>query len=242
MSDFWCYAEDLPEEGEVVLSAEEARHVAARRRKVGDGLVVFDGAGRMARARLVSIARRETRVAIIGVESKPAPREDFVIASAIPKGDRLSTMLQMLSQLGVIRWQPLVLEDSAVRKMDPSSSRLQRILIESAKVARRPWVLRVEEPTDLEAAMERYGSAGAIVFGDREGRAARFAADTRLVLIGPEAGFSESEHGRLIKRGAQPVSFGAYNLRIEVAAIAAATVHNISAARVEDELASQEMD
>jgi len=45
MSELWCYAESLPDEGEVVLSAEEARHVSARRLKVGDKLVVFDGAG-----------------------------------------------------------------------------------------------------------------------------------------------------------------------------------------------------
>ena len=229
MSELWCYAESLPDEGEVVLSAEEARHVSARRLKVNDKLVVFDGAGRVAQAQLTSMARRETKVNVTSIELVAAPPEEFVIASAIPKGDRLSTMLQMLSQLGSVRWQPLLLEDSAVRKIDPSSSRSHRILIESAKVARRAWILAIDVPTDLETAIERHGAGGSIVFGDREGKAAPFGGGTRLIMIGPEAGFTESERGRLLKREARPVSFGAYNLRIEVAAIAAATVHNVSA-------------
>ncbi|MCP4908226.1 MAG: 16S rRNA (uracil(1498)-N(3))-methyltransferase [bacterium] len=226
MSELWAHVEEVDSIGAVSLSAEEARHVATRRLRVGSEIVLFDGRGRVAGARLRSIARRETVVEIEEVREVPRPDSGFVLASAIPKGDRLSTMLQMLSQLGIGTWQPLVLDDSAVRRLDPGASRLRRILIESCKVARRAWSLDVRAPIDLGVALD--STVGPIFFGDREGEGGPLDSEATLLLIGPEAGFSEAEHRRLLEAGALPRSFATHNLRIETAAIAGAVAHQIA--------------
>ena len=45
-------------EGDLVLSGDEARHCArVLRRQVGDEIEIFDGAGRVVRARLTTVAR-----------------------------------------------------------------------------------------------------------------------------------------------------------------------------------------
>lgn len=228
MSEPWVWVEELTSPGSISLASDEARHVVARRLRVGDPLVVFDGRGHTADARVESLGKHSSRVVVDSIAEVPRPDSAFVLASAIPKGDRLSTMLQMLSQLGLESWQPLVLEDSAVRKLDPDSKRLVRILIESCKVSRRPWVLDVREPCSLEEALSKRISGEAIYYGDRAGSAAGFEASAGLALIGPEAGFSESERRMLGDVAAEPRSFGAHNLRIETAAVAAAVALNLS--------------
>jgi len=220
-SPFWAYVEALPETGVLVLSPEESRHVAARRLRAGDVIVAFDGRGRQAPARVERIGRRDVELVVLGVETTPAPSPPFVLASAIPKGERLATMLPMLTQLGVDVWQPLELEDSAVRRIDPEAPRMRRILIESCKVARRAWTLVIEPVCALESLLAK-DATGPVVYGDREGLRGGLDAATRLVVIGPEAGFSEREHRALREAGATPHAFAPHNLRIETAAIAGA--------------------
>ena len=220
MSVFWAFSEEDVTVGERALSGDESRHLGARRLRPGDPLVVFDGRGGTGDARLVEATKRAARVEIGSVEHVSAPSEGPVIASAIPKGDRLSTMLQMLSQLGARVWQPLVLEHSVVRRVDPEAARLRRILVESAKLARRPWLLEVRSPLGLEALLAE-PRRGAACYGDREGATGPLPAECDLVVIGPEAGFSEGEREALARSDVRPAAFAPHNLRIETAAIAA---------------------
>jgi 16S rRNA (uracil1498-N3)-methyltransferase len=222
VSVLWVHVEDLSGPGPIALAPDEARHVGARRLRKGGELVVFDGAGRHARARVEALGRRSTVVIAEAVESAPQPVADGVLATAIPKGDRLSTLLQMLTQLGVVVWQPLVLDESVVRKLDPASSRLDRILLESCKVARRPWRLEVRAPCRLDDVLAERPEGASVCFGDREGGPAPSTAAPAVMVIGPEAGLSESERRALRASDAQPVSLGPYNMRIETAAAAAA--------------------
>ncbi|HEB91213.1 MAG TPA: 16S rRNA (uracil(1498)-N(3))-methyltransferase [Deltaproteobacteria bacterium] len=228
MSVLWVFVEALSAPGPIELAPEEARHVAARRLRVGDGLLGFDGAGRTAELRLERIGKGGARVEVGAIRRSPRPQGTAVVASAIPRSERLGTMLQMLTQIGVAAWQPLVLEDSVVRKLDPEAKRISRILVESCKVARRPWLLDVRPPCSLEAALAGRTPGSAVFFGDRAGSSAGLAASTGLVLIGPEAGFSPSERRILEAAGARPRSFAAHNLRIETAAVAAAVALHLA--------------
>ncbi len=221
MSECWVWIEELAGSGSIALAPDEARHLVARRLRVGASLVVFDGLGHVAPARIESLGRPSTRVHVDAISEVARPDSSFMLASAIPKRDRLSTMLQMLTQLGLACWQPLVLQDSVVRKLDPTSSRLIRILIESCKVSRRAWRLDVRVPCSLEEVLAKRSSAESVYFGDRKGPALGFDRAAGLAVVGPEAGFSDFERRILQGVGAQPRSFGAHNLRIETAAVAA---------------------
>ena len=228
MSALWVFVEALTTPGSIELTPDEVRHVAARRLRVGAPLVVFDGAGGTAEARLESMEKRSARVAVEEISRSPEPEKGGLLASAIPKGERLGTMLQMLTQLGLVTWQPLVLEDSAVRRLDPEAPRLRRILVESCKVARRPFLLDVRAPCSLEKVLSKRRPAGAVFFGDREGASAGLPGSAELVLVGPEAGFSAAERRALKNVGALPRAFGAHNLRIETAAAAAAVALHLA--------------
>ncbi|MAG33550.1 MAG: hypothetical protein CL908_21950 [Deltaproteobacteria bacterium] len=222
MSHLWTWVETLSGSGALVLSEDESRHVAARRLRVGDALTLFDGHGRRAEARIEAIAKRAVEVEVAEVTEVPRPASLPVLASAIPKGERLSSMLQTMTQLGVGVWQPLVLEDSVVRKIDPQAKRLRRILVEGCKVARREWALEVRPVCSLDAAVAAASGRGPIFYADREGAARALDPAASVVLVGPEAGFSESEFRVLRDADAEPRTFAPHNLRIETAVAAAA--------------------
>lgn len=232
MSRFWAYSSTPVEVGQTALAGDEARHLAARRLRVGDQFVLFDGRGGIGEAVVDRLGKREALVSVEEVRHEERRQSGFVLASAIPKGDRLSTLLQMLTQLGVETWQPLVLDESAVRKLDPNAPRLQRILVEGAKVARRAWTLDVEPPRSLDELLalqpvDASAKPGLIVYGDREGARTSLSEDTRLFVIGPEAGLSHAEQTRLRHAGGSPISLAPDNLRIETAAVAAATAYQL---------------
>ena len=102
MSEPWVWMEEPVRVGSIPLSLDEARHLAARRLKVDDSLVVFDGRGHMAEARIESLGKHSSVVAVDSIAETARPDSAFVPASAIPKGDRLSTMLQMPRRLRFI--------------------------------------------------------------------------------------------------------------------------------------------
>ena len=223
MSRLWVHAAGFDPDSNLTLSAEESRHVAARRARVGDALVVFDGAGRVGQASIESLGRRGVVARVESVETIEAAQDRWVLATAIPKGERLATLLPMLTQLGVPCWQPLVLGDSAVRTLDVESARLRRILVEGAKLARRPWLLEVPPPIDFETLLACDAlAAGRCVLGDQGGEGLGVPGDALLVVIGPEAGFTALEGERLRGAGARACRLAPHNLRIETAAIAAA--------------------
>ncbi|MBY0399832.1 16S rRNA (uracil(1498)-N(3))-methyltransferase [Myxococcota bacterium] len=228
MSTLWVHVESLVSPraaGELVsLSGEETRHVAARRLRAGDPLVAFDGAGRTAEARIESIGRRAVELTIESVVLAPKPAAGWVLATSIPKGERLAVMLPMLTQLAATVWQPLVLEESVVRELDVESPRLRRILVESAKLARRPWLLEIRPPCSLAELLDAWAGAGRVDFGDREGERSGVPADSAVFAIGPEAGFTAFELERLRTAGGRACRFGPHNLRIETAAVAAAAL------------------
>ena len=228
MNPLWVFLESLLESETVALPSEESRHVAARRLRPGDAVVAFDGAGHTAAARIESIGKRDVEIRIERIESRPAPADSWVLATAIPKAERLATMLPMLVQLGVPEWQPLVLEDSVVRGLDVRSARMRRILIESAKLARRPWLLEIRDPCDLGELLAAMDPAAWICFGDREGAEIGVRPGTSLVAIGPEAGFTVEEVRSLRSAGGVPCSFGLNNMRIETAAVAAAVARFVA--------------
>jgi 16S rRNA (uracil1498-N3)-methyltransferase len=230
MSQLWAWVKTLGDPGLLTLTPEESRHVASRRLRKGDELVVFDAKGHTASARIESLAKRAVVVQVDSIESTPPPSSGFGLATAIPKGERLAVMLQMWTQLGLESWQPLLCEDSAVRKIDVESARLRRILIEGCKVARRPFAMQMLPPLRLEDAVKERGRSARLFYGDRAGSRRGFDAPTGWLFIGPEAGFSESEQSILCAAGATALSFGEYNLRIETAAVAALAAFNVSGA------------
>jgi len=228
MSDAWFYLESIPEVGErCLLDVREARHATgSKRRQSGDHITCFDGCGVHAEAFIVDIAKngRDVTAEIHRRHRAPAPQPSLHLLSALPKGDRLSTMLNMATQVGMTAFTPLRCERSVATPSGSWRTRAKRIMIEACKQSRRAHLPNIHDPVapheiDLADDVQLLADAsGRPLHGVCHGAVSQESSIG--VIIGPEGGFTDDEREMMQARGAVVVNLGANVLRIETAAIA----------------------
>lgn len=216
--------------GLISIEGPEAQHLAkVKRVRIGESIGVLDGRGAMGIGELVEITGSKQRpiVAIllekISIFDHVSPRVQ--ICCPVPKGDRLERMIDQLTQIGVHSWVPLICERS---ERDPESvrpDRIQRIISEACKQCIRVHALAVEEPMPFSDAIIPQPDQH-IAFCDSSGSDALSSVgqSDRRILIGPEGGWTDDE--RLIARDHDVCisRLGVHTLRLETAAVAAASL------------------
>jgi 16S rRNA (uracil1498-N3)-methyltransferase len=215
----------------VRLRGDEATHLAqVMRRGVGSEVTLFDGSGLEFRARVESV--RRGAVELVVIESNDVDREltfELVVASAVPKGDRLRWMVEKLTELGVARWVPLATEHSVVKPRDSVLERMRRVVIEASKQCGRNRLMEIGAVTGWAELIEQVKPESARFFGDAAGEplgAVRFwdrspkAKDQVAFAVGPEGGLTRQETSAAEAAGWRAVSLGSRTLRVETAAVA----------------------
>ena len=228
----WLYLPELASTGTTaVLEEAEAVHaVRARRLRAGDLVCVFDGAGLTAAARISEVIKRplEVHLALEAQQHWAPPAVRIHLTSALPKGDRQATMLDMVTQLGITDFTPVSFERSVSRVRAGSQDRWRRVLIESCKQSQRPWMPLVHSPMDLGEWISCPTDDGVVnLVAHKEGESRSAVIEENLVgakqvrlLVGPEGGFSENEFARLDRTQTTMASLGEGVLRVEAAAVA----------------------
>ncbi|MBR5710535.1 MAG: 16S rRNA (uracil(1498)-N(3))-methyltransferase [Thermoguttaceae bacterium] len=143
-----CYCPDLPDTGIIALPPEEAHHAGSvLRLQVGDSLVLFDGAGREAQARVYSASKKTIEVEIESVaEVNRESKRRLTIAIALPKGDRQKWLIEKCVELGVAQILPLDVERSVAKAEKQVVQRLERQVIEASKQCRRNTLMKILDP------------------------------------------------------------------------------------------------
>ena len=196
------------------LSADDRHHLArVLRLRPGDELTVSDGAGAWRACRF-----GDELVPDGEIRRAPAPDATLTIGFALVKGGRPELIVQKLTELGVDRIVPFVAARSVVRWDDARSARqaerLERVAREAAMQCRRCHLPELARPTTFEAVAGEPG----VVLAERGGRPPD--RTTRVVLVGPEGGWTEDERRSVSGH----VGFGPHVLRSETAAVAVAAV------------------
>ncbi len=219
---------DQLEPGEFILSGAEAHHLTSVRR-IGPGqtITLFNGDGHDYEAEVVSAGKRSVVVLILRrltvLRELPFP---LIVASAIPKGDRGDFLIEKLTELGVTHFIPLITTRSVVQPKPTSIERYQRAVIEASKQCGRNRLMTVAASTTFSTLLAlsdlpekrlllHVGSGRVPITNTRTGV---------VVAVGPEGGFTDTEVADAEMRGWQVVSIGQRILRVETAAIAAATL------------------
>lgn len=223
------FARPLPAGGEVVLDEAESAHlVRARRARVGDPLVLFDGEGVARRGRLRVADARAARVAIEGEAPDRAPGRVVRLAVALPEMGRADRMVAMLAELGVAELAPLLAARSDPRRAGQAARRAPRwarLAREACKVNGCARALRLAPALALEEALAR----GALLL-DPDPAAPPLGGVLAAVrgegwlLVGPEGGFGAQELEAARAAGVPVARLGRPALRVETAAVAAAAV------------------
>jgi 16S rRNA (uracil1498-N3)-methyltransferase len=206
------------------LPREEARHaVGSRRLGAGDPIELVDGRGGLALAHVGNDRDRDGNLAaqVREVQYAARPRPAIQVATAVPKGDRLSSLLDAAGELAAESLTPLDCERSVVPADRLGGERPTRILVEAMKQSRGLWCTEIRPPSEpLAFARGAHAAGQRVLLLDPAGlpliRAVQ-GAESIALLVGPEGGFSESEIAQVADAGAAKASLGSGILRIELA-------------------------
>jgi len=217
------------EASEIVnLTTEESHHVRrVLRLRVGDPLLVFDGAGSEWNGTVESLEPSGVQVRI-GEHNSPCVESaiDIRLYQGLCRYDRIEWVIQKSTELGVRSIHVVVMARSEVAP--PPENRLgrwRRLAIEACKQSGRT---RVPEVTVLDGVPSDPGAGTVSLVLDADPGAPALAAvfarsappEVRLA-VGPEGGFTPEELDLWTLAGWQSVGLGPRTLRTETAGIVA---------------------
>lgn len=219
--------------GLLSLDAVQTRHARqALRLQDGDTVELFDNIGRTAAATIVP---GDAHALTLQVDLVTEPNDrtfKWSVAAAVPKGERADWMVEKLSELGCNRFTPLITERSVVAPKGVGKiDRWVRLATESAKQCRRPGVMEIDPPIELEpflrdvpttgGASAWFFDTGSTVIPIRQMLIAEQPPRELTMMIGAEGGWSEREIDRMLDARLKPIALTATILRVETAAVAA---------------------
>jgi 16S rRNA (uracil1498-N3)-methyltransferase len=208
------------------LTGPEAHHLShVLRAKPGDRVVLFDGRGNEAEARVEKVRRAEVDLSIETIRevSRELPLE-ITLGVALPKGDRQRWLVEKAVELGVRRLVPLSTHRGVAVPTESALARLRRAVIEACKQCGRNDLMEISSGQEVGEFVRASSSdlrwlahpGGEPLF--EVAKCATGSASARLV-IGPEGGFTAEETSAAQSAGWQLIDLGPRILRVETAAL-----------------------
>jgi 16S rRNA (uracil1498-N3)-methyltransferase len=239
MPRFYCPQPLFP--GSIVdLPDAVAHHLHVVRQQPGDEVVLFNGEGGQARARLVEIGKRRASAEIVGLDAIEVELPYSVtLAQGLPEGsNKMDWIVEKAVELGVSAIQPLAAARSVVKlageRAEKRQAHWEAVVVSASEQCGRNRLAAVAPLQDFGRWIAQpdetvRGGAVRILLSPRATESlAGWARATppRAVTfaIGPEGGFSAQEEETALAHGALMLSMGPRVLRTETAGLAALAV------------------
>ncbi len=220
---------------EVVIDASEAHHLLhVLRLKPGDNLSLFDGSGSEVDAIITRNTRREVFCAITSRRSAAdARRSGLTVIAAPPKAERLKWMVEKLTEIGVDRLILLQSERTVVTPAESRVDKLRSTVISACKQCRRNELMELSPIQTFTSVLDDIISQRLpgqhFIAHPNQPRSIHTATEdgaincSRLLLIGPEGGFTDNELQAAIESRSKTLQWPSTILRVETAAVVFAT-------------------
>ncbi len=208
----------------ILINEGELHHLLhVSRCKVNDKIEIINGQGQLAEAEILSIGKKEATTLPLLMKEEPPPKRKVILAQAFPRANRLDTILEKCTELGVTEIRLFPGEKS--ERKEASEQRIESILISALKQCGSLFIPKVlylpkiaewkELPCRTFFGSFAEGAPHLLSIRDVEG--------DNCIVIGPESGLTENEEARLIDLGASGASLHRNTLRTDTAAIVAVT-------------------
>lgn len=242
MPKFFVNKEEIGKEF-IKISDSDAKHlIKVLRKNVNDDIIVCDGCGFDYDTVITSVADGEVTLKISERRRNECEPDICVtIYQAVPKGDKMETVIQKCTELGAYGFVPFI-NSRVVVKGDKQSFlkkqvRWQKIADEAVKQCMRGRIPEVSGVLSFDEMLERASKHQLCIMPYE------LCRDTRLkealgsaepadigIIIGSEGGFSEEEVERAKALGIIPVTLGKRILRTETAgaAVLACTMYHMN--------------
>ena len=215
---------------ELVLPAAQSTHLLrVLRLRTGAGLTLFDGRGGEYAAELIGASKSGARLAVgahAAVE-RESPLH-LTLLQGIARGERMDSIVQKATELGVQRIAPLSCEFSVVRLEAATRQRRaehwRAVAIAACEQCGRNRIPQIEPIGDFsEACAASDGELRLMLLPQAPESLASLATGLRraVLLVGPEGGLSGREQLLAQRGGFRPCRLGPRILRTETAPVAA---------------------
>lgn len=220
--------------GALALPDDVAGYVIrVHRLRRGDRFVLFDPEAALEADAELEDVGSQPPIARVG-EVRPAriqARRSVTLIQATAKGDKMDAIVRDATELGVTRFVPAIAERSVSRPSSEAgrADRYRRIAIQASRQCGRGDAPKIEAPTPLREAIERFavtspGASSRLVALCLDPRSGLRLRDELLALdpdvdvaliVGPEGGFADAELALCEEKGVRRVSMGPFILRTE---------------------------
>lgn len=218
----------------ISIIGDDAHHIArSLRMAVGEEITVCDMQGNEYSCKIESFDEdREVIADILSVKSSENEPTCFIrLFQALPKGDKLDTIIQKAVECGVGEIIPFQSERCVVKIKSDSeerkAQRRQRIAAEAAKQCGRSVIPQIANPVDFSEALDLAKQSDVCLFcyeGDETEPLGnilrRFEGNVPQsisIFVGSEGGFSQKEAGEARNAGMIMTGLGRRILRTETA-------------------------
>lgn len=210
--------------GDVIeLDPAEGRHVTGPLRlRNGDEVVLADGKGLNAAARLKITGKAGVAAEVLSVYVEPEPPGDGItLALAVIEAKAMDWAVQKSVEIGIRRFQPIATErtQAAGRVTASRSAHWQRIALQALKQCRRAWAMDILDVQTLSSLVEIQGRGGVVADPNGVTIARLEVSQRRVLVVGPEGGFSAAEDDLFTLHGWARLRLGDNVLRSETAAV-----------------------
>lgn len=221
------------ENGIVTVTGDDARHLSrALRMAVGDVITVCDMQRREYSCELTDFLPDRVLCRVLSVtEAQTEPPAEITLYQALPKGDKLDSIIQKAVECGVSRIVPFESERCVVRCKKEAEAhkteRRNRISLEAAKQSGRgviPAVLPAVTFSEMigmaaqaQTVLFCYEGDGTVPIGTLLKQMTPNATESIAIVIGSEGGFSLAEAQKARDCGFLMAGLGPRILRTETA-------------------------
>lgn len=205
-----------------------ARHVQVLRLQPGSAITLFNGEGGEWQANILQIGRKDVSV-MIGAHAR-VDRElpcSVTLALGVPANERMDTLIEKATELGVAAIQPLMCERSVLRlsaeRAQKKVAHWQAVAVAACEQCGRTRVPRIEPVRAIGEWLREMPSNDDARWILGLSDCARPVAEMPLVsaqlvcLSGPEGGLTASEEAAARERAFSDVSLGSRVLRADTA-------------------------
>jgi 16S rRNA (uracil1498-N3)-methyltransferase len=204
------------------ITGDEHTHLKrVLRLRAGETIRITNGRGLLVSATIQAVDDRATMVRVTATETDSPPPRRLALALPLLQRAHFDDAVAQCVEVGVTEFIPVHAEKCHVRAWTPAlAKRVTRVAVSAMKQSGRAWLPPLRPAVDVERLAAAFDEYQTVLLADASGEplpAAVPRGDT-LAIVGPEAGFSERETGRLLAAGARAVSISRHRLRAQTAA------------------------
>ena len=228
MYRFFVEPEQIGEDS-VLIQGKDVNHIKnVLRMKTGETILISDGSNREYVCEIASLEDERVVANIVDIngQSRELPIK-VTLFQALPKGDKMETVIQKVTELGGYKFVPMSTKRCVVKldekKAVNKTKRWNAIAESAAKQSKRGIIPKVNIPVNFATAIEMAKEMDMVIIAYEE---AENMEQTRKifekiqkgmnigVFIGSEGGFSKEEVKEI---GAKEITLGKRILRTETA-------------------------